>query len=508
MDTPLTVRTVLSFERTFRTDSVREHAALFDMQGQLVAARDGDNDSVTFTAQELNSACLGLLTHTHALGKPPSGPDLVLAARYGLTLRAVGNTPDGEQWDYTVQMPATSGRVAELLAAHFDDALEAAKKELAPYAWNNFKWERESRHLAILRLAKHYGFAYQRTRLNAPLSETKSYEQTRLDTLSDLETTLRDDVFSPLLAGLVRGLTRLADHQGLVPVERLPMAKREAARQVQTIMLGSARQDALSPYHIQNGEVIPRSAYFKMLWSAMRRAASAAVERHADIMRKHLPDDLRRQFEMATLSPFETALHEIEGDELDPTLPHYDPLHQWIGIDGKGLSDRIWGATGDMRRKLDAYLTEAIAARKPISVMAQELEAFVLDGYGSYEARRLARTEVAAASARADSVAAQLDPFVDTYSFFVAPSHECCDKCDDVQDGNPYHKDDTKHLPPRHPNCVCGIVWNIVSDVQGVVDWIRQQVNAGLVGAKKAIADFIGPLSKRFIDVLFRGWGQ
>jgi hypothetical protein len=505
MNTPLTLAALPAFEREFRRDHAREHAALFDVSGKLVTARSGDNDSVTFTQRELNRACLGTLTHTHPLGKPPSGPDLVLAARYGMTLRAVGETPDGESWDYTVKMPAASEQLADQIDCLFDDMLETAEKELARQPWNNFKWEREARHLAITRLAKQLGFAYQRVKLNGAISEMASHEQKRLNTLAGLETSMRNEVFAPLHANLVRSLSRLAGQDGLIPLSSLPAVRREVTRQVQRTMLGDSQNGVLEPYHVQNGQVMPRSAYFKALWTAMRAAATAAVERHAEIMRKHLPQDLRRHFEIASINPFEETFGETEGDDLDPTIPRYDPLHMWIGPDGKQLSDRIWIAAGDMRRKLDAYLTEAIAARKPVQQIANELEAFLLPGKGSYEAMRLARTEVSAAGNRADSAAAQLDPFVETYSFFTAPSHECCDECDIVQANSPYPKSDMTHLPPRHPNCICGIVWNMVKNIQAVILSIRQQIEAGLKGAKKAIADYIGPLSKRFIDLLFRG---
>jgi hypothetical protein len=41
-------------------------------------------------------------------------------------------------------------------------------------------------------------------------------------------------------------------------------------------------------------------------------------------------------------------------DDDTPKLS-FDILRRWIG--NRTLSDRIWTATGDMRRKLDDYLT-------------------------------------------------------------------------------------------------------------------------------------------------------
>ena len=116
---------------------------------------------------------------------------------------------------------------------------------------------------------------------------------------------------------------------------------------------------------------------------------------------------------------------------------------------------------------------------------------------------RLGRTQTAIAYAQADSIAAQGDPFVDTYSFFTAPTHKCCDICDQVEAGSPYPKDDIKHLPPQHPECICSVIWNIADDIDGVIQRLRTKIEDGLVNARRTITDIIGPLSKRFLDALF-----
>lgn len=489
------MNTLTAFERAHRNDHEQEHAALWDNDGDLLVIRIGGKDSVDFTANELEAACMGTVTHTHPHGKPPSGEDLATAARYGLTLRAVGSTPDGESYDYTVIMPGPSEQMAERLLADFDTQVEQTEYQFADM--NEWKREREARNLVITRLARQYGFFYQRVQHQA-ISEMARRERDRLDTFSLGDKAIQQNVLMPLHAQLVRSLTRHVAGNGIVPLDHLESVKADSARLVQLVMLGKARPDGtLVPYSVQRGQVVPNSPYFGALYSAMRATASAAVSYHARMMRKYLPEDLRRAYEFASIDPF-------TGNVSETDLGDYDPLHLWVGPDGKRLSDRIWQATGDMRVRLDTFLTTAIASGQSVSAIASGLEQFLLEGSGAYEALRLARTEVAAAHAHADSAAAQLNPFVESYTFFTAPEHQCCDECDDVEAGSPYPKSDTAHLPPRHPSCICGVRWNEVERPATVVDRLRQSVQAALAGATQALTDIIGPLSHKFVDLLFR----
>ncbi len=509
---PVAIRTIApvaltTFEKTYRADHQNEHAVLYSAHGELIVRRTGEIDEVKFSEQELNRACFGTLDHNHPRAMPPSGDDLALAARYGLTLKAVGITPEGKAVDYTVTMPGPSETLAEQLKAAFDNEVERAEQELANQPLDDRAWQREARHLAVSRLSFRYGFGYMRTQRKAPVGEM-SHEVKRLDILADVDPLIEREVLTPLRISLVAALTRNANAQGRVPIERMTSVRNSAAQIVQHVMLGKPQQDgALKPYHTRSGEPVPNSAYFAALLTLMRRAAQVAADYHAGLMRRYLPDDLKRLYEFATIDPFGGRVVE-EMDVVEGFSPlEYDPLHEWLGPDNKRLSDRIWNATGDMRRRLDEYLASAITRGTPVSQMAQELQQFLLSGNGSYEAMRLAHTETTAAFHRADSAAAQLNPFVETYNFMTAPQHKCCDECDNVEAGSPYDKDDLLHLPPRHPFCVCRVFWNVVSDIKAVVIKLRQSIEQAIGAARKAASDFIGPLSRRFVDLLFRTRG-
>lgn len=496
----------MAFERRYRNDHAREHALLLNREGRVIAQHDGDVDSVGFAPRELNAARGGLLMHNHPRDLPPSGADLALSAEYELTLRAVGIAPDtGEQFDYTLsQMPPV---IAPVISRLFDDAVEQAEKELAATPYRDLQWQREARHIAVSRLSQQYGFLYHRVQRGALLSEGRRRDRDRLDTLALVEQRMQDEVLSPLHAALVRILTRHSV-QGQISIATLGYIQDEVNALVQRTILGKPdRTGALTPYTLTRTDVIPRSPYFQALWSLMQQAAAVAIDYHARLMRQHLPADLIRAYEMATLDPFDRSLHEATDS---------DPLHLWTGPDGKQLSDRIWNVAGDMRRKLNAYLSNAIASGKSVPQITAELEAYLSPdakhgrvktpwGNLSWEALRLARTEVAFAYARADSLAAQGNPLVETYNFRTTPQHQCCDVCDVAERGGPYPKNDMAHLPPQHPNCICGIVWNMVSAVEQVVAHLRDHFSRAVTNATKSVMDYIGPLSKRFLALLFRG---
>lgn len=509
---PLLARDLALFEKRYYTDHQQEHAALYDGTGRLVVARQGDEDSVEFTPQELGRACGGVLTHNHPHGKPPSKADLALAARNALTLRAVGTTPDGKAYAYTVMMSNYSEQLAQRIEAMFDDLVYQAEEQLSAL-FTQPKLEREARNLVIQKLALRYNFGYRRVAL-APqvFSEMNKAELARLDVLGHTYQMMRD-VFQPMHSNISHILTRNA-HQGVIPLAHMDTVRTLVASQVVNTILGKPRPDGvLLPYSTVRGKVVSNSAYFTGLWNLLHLAASAAIAKHAAIMRKYLPVDLVKSYEYAMTNPFQQDIQEMDEEDI---FPAYDPLHLWIGPDGKQLSDRIWNVAGDLRRKLDNYLTDAIRSSKSVQQMALELEDFLLPKpeqmplpgleqwqHLNYEALRLARTETASAHARADWLAGQRNPFVEKYQPRVSPGHKGFDQCDIEEANGPYPKDDPAHIPVFHANCMCTIFWIEVPRPQEVVKTLRQKIEQANVAMKAAITDFIGPLSKRFLNLLF-----
>jgi hypothetical protein len=54
-------------------------------------------------------------------------------------------------------------------------------------------------------------------------------------------------------------------------------------------------------------------------------------------------------------------------------------------------------------------------------------------------------------------------------------------------------------------NCVCSISWNESDDQDGIIERLRHAIQDGLLHVRRSIGDIIGPLSRRFLDILFRG---
>lgn len=487
-----------AFERQYRNDHNREHALLIDSEGHVVRQSAGDYDSVHFENADLDKARGGAVTHTHPRALPPSKEDLLLAARYDLLLRAVGTAPDtGQRYDYTVRIPST---LAHRIDQRFDDEVDRAEKQLASLPYGDLQWQRESRHLAIRRLSHDLNFVYQRVEKRSPLSEATKHERARLDAFATLENTMRDDVFVPLYADVMRVLRRTAlrDRLALSQIDTIRTALQAV---VQRLILGTALHgEGLHPYIARRGEIVPRSAYFKVLWEAMRGSGQLAADRHAEMMRKYLPPDLVKALEYATVDPFATDLSEMDEG---PDLSGHDPLHLWTGPDGRRLLERLWNVAGDLYRRLDKFVSAAISGGQGVNDMDKALWNYLVESKGNYEAMRLARTEVAATYSRVDSAAAALNPLVEQYQPFVSPSHKHIDACDDMVGGGPYQKKDTEHLPPYHPFCLCGVMWIMVQDVEGAIERLRAQIAAALAAGKKSLVDLIGPLSRWFVNAIF-----
>ncbi len=113
----------------------------------------------------------------------------------------------------------------------------------------------------------------------------------------------------------------------------------------------------------------------------------------------------------------------------------YDALHLFVNPNGYNLSNNVWRAGQRTRNSIDRLLAYHVRNGTPAVDIAKELEQFLkreskgrtkkpYGRYGSYEARRLARTEITAAFGRATVAAAQANPFVAGIVWRLSPSRE------------------------------------------------------------------------------------
>lgn len=274
-----------------------------------------------------------------------------------------------------------------------------------------------------------------------------------------------------------------------------------------------------------DGAPVPLSPYMRLLWgttgetgvldpSGVEGATLLAVQRHAAALERRLAGapDVLAQLRTARLNPFAVA-RQVEAARqvreqvqwrTNP-LAGYDPLHTFVHPDGYRLSDRIWRTSVETRRRIDLLLDEGIRQGRAAVDIAKDLRVFLQPGRekivtrkpygmkGSYDARRLTRTEITAAHMRADYISALMNPFVVGAEVRLSPAHKCCDQCDDIAAGGPYTLENVP-VPPFHSHCMCSIIWTVTNQITGVVEDLR---------ASPDFLSLVGPLlAFQFVQML------
>lgn len=353
---------------------------------------------------------------------------------------------------------------------------------------------------------------------------TATYRQRFLGVLARAE---RDfaDVFAALNDQITVELARAAGGDGTIPPARAQAVRDEVGARVTATFLGIARGQgtpAYRPFQVQLGRVLPLSPYMATLWGHIEDVTRLAVDQHAAMMHQRLAGapDVRRALERATRNPFAQRVAEQADYNPRPFLA-YDPPHRWVRPDGYTLSDRIWRTAGDMRRQIDRVLAEGIAQGKGALQIAKDLEPYLQPGrvgrltrkpYGtraSYDAMRLARTEITAAHTRAGLMSANLNPFVSGYRVALSRQHPQPDICDTVVAGGPYALDDVVNLPPLHPHCLCTVLWETAISPEDAIQALREQMamQIGPTAPGDLLVDMIGPLlADKLVQILLGDW--
>jgi hypothetical protein len=174
----------------------------------------------------------------------------------------------------------------------------------------------------------------------------------------------------------------------------------------------------------------------------------------------------------------------------------YDALHLFVHPhDGYRLSDRIWRADAKTRNMIDALLAHEIRQGTSAVKIAKLLEEFLqperagvktakpYGRWGSYDARRLARTEITAAAGRAAMGAAKANPFVGAMAWVLSPSREqdwpCeCRAKSEADYGMGPGVYPLEQVPdyPDHPHCMCTLRPVNTADRETVVAELREWV--------------------------------
>lgn len=166
-------------------------------------------------------------------------------------------------------------------------------------------------------------------------------------------------------------------------------------------------------------------------------------------------------------------------------LAQYEPAHTWVDPNGYRLSDRIWRTGEVTRQRLDALIAEGIRQGRSAVEIANLAERFLRPDRrafrtqkpygqdGSYDALRLARTEITRANGQAHLVAAKMNPYVWGTVWNLSPSHPKTDICDDNAFMSPYGINDGIPQYPAHPHCLCYLTSRVDDPVSVTEDLMR-----------------------------------
>lgn len=272
-------------------------------------------------------------------------------------------------------------------------------------------------------------------------------------------------LFKALSASITADIQRAAGADGLVPRAATVDLQRSIATKTTAFFLGVNRQGQAAPFEVgANGTVVPLSPYMRTLWAGIVEAMRIPVTQHATMLDTRLPMNMAARMRRAYVNPFQAS--RVQEQLFRPNvLATYEPPHLWVDPNGYRLSDRIWNTADATRRRLDAFLSDSVAKGRGALAMAKDLEAFLQPGrqlqrtnapYGtdaSYDAMRLARTEIARAHAQAAEMSAAMNPFVQGLKWNLSGSHPRPDVCDDNAASGPYELGNTPTMP-AHPHCV------------------------------------------------------
>jgi len=335
-----------------------------------------------------------------------------------------------------------------------------------------------------------------------------------------------------LFAGLARYATsqivRSADADGQIPRSATYDLQRDIGERIVRLFVGRNRAGVLAPYEVlPDGSVMPLSSYMRILWASITDAMRIEVEREAAMMNRLLPAEVKAElamragiareqeaFSLDALMDYWSVRRNAQGQRevfAPNPLAGYDPPHLWVDPNGYRLSDRIWRTASETRRKIDAFLEDGIARGRGSLKLSRDLERFLHPGrqlvrtktpYGtdaSYDAMRLARTEITRAASQAHEAAAKANPFVEKLRWKLSPQHPCCDICDSYADKE-YEFDD---LPtqPAHPHCLCYWENVITEDSAAILDQAREEIRAARRAWQRGPVPIVRSPSRRETDL-------
>jgi len=185
----------------------------------------------------------------------------------------------------------------------------------------------------------------------------------------------------------------------------------------------------------------------------------------------------------------------------------YDALHLFVHPhDGYRLSDRVWRADDRTRANINRLLQTEIRIGTSAVDIAKSLEEYLqperegvktakpYGRWGSYDARRLARTEITAAAGRGVIGSSKQNPLVGGIRWVLSPDRErdwpCrCAANSRGGDGGVYAVDEVPDYPD-HPHCMCTLRPEPAASPEEVVQDLREWLKES--PAEQDLSSFAG----------------
>lgn len=303
----------------------------------------------------------------------------------------------------------------------------------------------------------------------------------------------------------------------VVPVERIGQVSGEALAILDQLFLGDGGRQPV------RSDGLPQSPYARVLLEEIGLATYQMVEAHHGYLRKVMPGDIRLWLEtsgrpvreMSMARHVSTLLSELTEDEVRERFPglteeditrvvnerifdsnrlaKYERAHTWVDPRGYRLSDRIWRVDQRTRNKLDDLLVDGISSGMSARRLANLVDQYLIPGRekvrtnrpygsdGSYDAMRLARTEIASAANRAAYISSYMNPYVDSIEVVrSANGDRTCTVCPQHatigfsgERLRPAYSIHSANIPPYHPHDMCRVQANATNDVRVVEDRLR-----------------------------------
>jgi hypothetical protein len=326
------------------------------------------------------------------------------------------------------------------------------------------------------------------------MSKVKSKIPTR-KALTQAQSGARREIREVLQRGaddIRRELVRSADADRSIPADRREQVLINVGNIIMRMFVG---EDGYRAYGDENGaEAL--APYPRVLSKWLFEVQAQVVLAHAAYAKRQLaryPEIIQWLETYRSPRLFETT---VENPIFYPNpLAQYEPAHKWVDPKGYTLSKRIWQVGVRTREKIDRVVDTAIREGWSSMRLAEAVEAYLLPGRtgirtnrpydldASFDAMRLARTEIGRAHTEASRLAALANPYVEGLDWALSLQHPRVDICDQhatigMNGGRlkPAYPKDNAKLPfyDSHPLCLCYILSYVAESPAAVTAQLRE----------------------------------